>query len=103
MTRIFVMALSSSNDDNMPSLTTRKGDRNHRNADPRPSQARAPVATGESNRKPFLSHRKAMGIFESTNGGRRWSGWELQVVTQTSSFRRSIASRPSRLSTADVS
>ena len=54
-----------------------------------------------SNRKPFLSHRKAMGIFESTNGGRRWSGWELQVVTQTSSFRRSIASRPSRLATAD--
>ena len=40
MTRIFVTALSSSNDDNMPSLTTRKGDRNHRNADPRPSQAR---------------------------------------------------------------
>ena len=58
------------------------------------------MATGKSNRKPFLSHRKAMGIFESTNGG-RVSGWELQVVTQTSSFRRSIASRPSRLATAD--
>jgi hypothetical protein len=68
----------------------------------RPRRLDSTVATGESNRKPFLSHRKAMGIFESTNGGRRWSGWELQVVTQTSSFRRSIASRPSRLATADV-
>ena len=29
------------------------------------------------------------------------SEWELQVVTQTSSFRRSIASRPSGLATAD--
>jgi hypothetical protein len=31
----------------------------------------------------------------------QFSGWELQVVTQTSSFRRSIASRPSGLATAD--
>ena len=27
-----------------------------------------------------------MGIFESTKGGRRWSGRELQVATQTSSL-----------------
>ena len=31
----------------------------------------------------------------------QFRGWELQVVTQTSSFRRSIASRPSGLATAD--
>ena len=36
----------------------------------RPGRLDSTVATGESNRKPFLSHRKAMGIFESTNGGR---------------------------------
>jgi hypothetical protein len=67
----------------------------------RPGRLDSTVATGELNRKPFLRHRKAMGIDESTNGGRGWSGWELQVVTQTSSFRRSIASR-SGLATADV-
>jgi hypothetical protein len=32
---------------------------------------------------------------------RTFSEWELQVVTQTSSFRRSIASRPSGLAIAD--
>ena len=36
----------------------------------RPGRLDLTVATGELNRKPFLSHRKAMGIFESTNGGR---------------------------------
>jgi hypothetical protein len=36
----------------------------------RPGRLDSTVATGESNRKPFLRHRKAMGIFESTNGGR---------------------------------
>ena len=36
----------------------------------RPGRLDSTVATGELNRKPFLRHRKAMGIFESTNGGR---------------------------------